>query len=313
MSRKPIDLTAILLMLLACSIWAIQPIGLKATTHNASPVLQIGLRSGIAAFLVFCVIRFRGERLVLSRRVLLAGMSAGLLFAFEFLLVGESLKHTSASHVVVFLYTAPIFAALGLHWKFASERLAPFQWLGIGLAAAGIAITFFGHGSDAASPDLGSMVLGDLMALVGGAAWGSTTIVIRSTGLATIPATQTLLYQLVSAFVVLVGAAVLMGQAHVEFSLALIANLAFQGVVVSFFSFLVWFWLLTKYLASQLGVFSFLTPMFGVVLGWLLLHEPVSRQFLIGAITVLVGIVLVSGYPWFRQLIQRGGGVKTAP
>jgi drug/metabolite transporter (DMT)-like permease len=249
----------------------------------------------------------------LSRGVLVAGLSAGLLFAVEFLLVGESLKHTSASHVVVFLYTAPIFAALGLHWKFASERLAPFQWLGIGLAAAGIAITFFGPGSDATSPDLGSMVLGDLMALIAGAIWGSTTIVIRSTGLASIPATQTLLYQLVSAFVVLVCAAILMGQAHIDPSLALIANLAFQGVLVSFFSFLVWFWLLTKYLASQLGVFSFLTPLFGVVLGWLLLHEPVSRQFLVGSVTVLAGIVLVSGYPWFRQLMKRGSGVRTAP
>lgn len=39
----------------------------------------------------------------------------GGLFGLEFLLVGEGMRHTSASHMVVFLYTAPIFAALGLH------------------------------------------------------------------------------------------------------------------------------------------------------------------------------------------------------
>lgn len=45
--------------------------------------------------------------------------------------------------MVVFLYTAPIFAALGLHWRLPAERLAPLQWLGIALAFCGIVIALF--------------------------------------------------------------------------------------------------------------------------------------------------------------------------
>jgi drug/metabolite transporter (DMT)-like permease len=65
---------------------------------------------------------------------------------------------------------------------------------------------------------------------------------------------------------------------------------------VSFASFLVWFWLLRKYLASRLGVFSFLTPLFGIVFGAWLLNEPIEASFLLGAMPVLLGIISVSGW-----------------
>jgi drug/metabolite transporter (DMT)-like permease len=70
--------------------------------------------------------------------------------------------------------------------------------------------------------------------------------------------------------------------------------LLFQSLVVSFASFLVWFWLLRQYQASSLGVFSFITPLFGVAFGVWLLHEPLEPSFLLGAALVLAGVVLVS-------------------
>jgi drug/metabolite transporter (DMT)-like permease len=73
-------------------------------------------------------------------------------------------------------------------------------------------------------------------------------------------------------------------------------------LVVSFASFLVWFWLLRKYLASRLGVFSFLTPLFGIVFGAWLLNEPIEASFLLGALPVLMGIILVSSGSWVTQL-----------
>ena len=84
---------------------------------------------------------------------------------------------------------------------------------------------------------------------------------------------------------------------------ALRSALAFNAVVVCFFSFLVWFSLLRKYLASRLGVFSFLTPILGVVLGAWLLNEPIEPNFALGALLVLAGIVLVSGYSWLVRYL----------
>ena len=302
--RKPLDVTAVGLMVLICLVWSVQQIGLKATGHLAAPVLQIGVRSVIAAFCVWVLVRLRGDRIPFSGSTAVTGAFVGLLFGFEFLLLAESIKLTSASDVVVFLYTAPIFAALGLHWRLPSERLAAGQWVGIALAAAGIAVAFIGNGPST-SADLSSMLLGDLLALCAGAGWGATTIVIRCSRLSTVPATHTLFYQLAAAGMLLTLAAFASGQTLIVPTWLLGLNLVFQAFVVCFFSFLVWFWMLTQYRASQLGVLSLMSPLFGVVLGVLLLGEPLSMEFLLGSSIVLAGIVIVTGYPWFRQWRRR--------
>lgn len=301
-SRKSIDITAVGLMVGICLIWAFQPIGLKSTSVFAAPVLQIGLRSGIAAVCVFALVRLRGQSMEIVGKTAGLGALAGLLFTVEFFMVGEALKHTSASHVVVFLYTAPIFAALGLHWKLPSERLSAVQWSGIAVASAGIALAFLTPQEGQTAASLGSMLWGDGLALMSGAAWGLTTVLIRTTRLSSIPATHVLFYQLAMAFIVLTGAAVLAGETTFVPAPALLFNIAFQGFIVSFLSFLTWFWLLTQYRASQLGVFSFMTPVFGVILGVLVLGEPLTSEFVAGTAGVLLGIIIVSAYPWIVQL-----------
>ena len=101
----------------------------------------------------------------------------------------------------------------------------------------------------------------------------------------------------------LMAAAYATGQAHFKPTPQVWASLVFHSLVVSFASFLAWFWLLRKYLASRLGVFSFMTPLFGIAFGAWLLHEPIEPGFLLGAVPVLVGIVLVSGGGWVLQML----------
>ncbi|QRM57186.1 DMT family transporter [Sinorhizobium sp. BG8] len=303
-SRKSIDVTAIGLMTVICLVWAMQQIGLKATEDLAAPIYQIGIRSGIAAACLFAVVALKGGTIPLTGRVALLGVVAGGLFSLEFLLVGEALRHTSAAHVVVFLYTAPIFAALGLHWHSPSERLSTLQWGGIALAGAGIVYAFL---APSGTPDEAvrwkSLLWGDGLATLAGAVWGLTTIVIRTTRLSAIPATNVLFYQLAGAFVVLTGMAWSTGQTQFSISMPLIANLVFQTAIVSLASFIAWFWMLTKYRASQLGVFSFMTPIFGVLLGVVLLGEHLAQEFVTGACAVITGIVIVSASPWLVQVI----------
>lgn len=302
-SRKPLDMTAISLMLMLCVIWSMQQIALKATAPDFSPVLQIAVRSGIGALCVGGLMMFRREHLTVSQGLWKVGCLSGVLFALEFLLVGEAVRHTSAGHVVVFVYTAPVFAALGLHWKLPNERLAPLQWIGVALAFAGIAVAFL-YGAESASAPAG-MLWGDFLALLGGAAWGATTVLVHTTGLSALPATQTLLYQLLMGFLLLLPVALLIGQTTFNPTPLVWLSLAFQALIVSFASFLLWFSLLRRYLASRLGVLSFCTPLFAVALGVWLLNEPVEPGFVAGAMMALTGIVLVSGYGWIAAIAKR--------
>ena len=311
-TRQPLDAAAAGLMLGLCAIWGLQQVALKATAADIAPILQIALRSGGAALLVGLLMRWRGERLGLGDGHWRPGLLVGGLFALEFLLVGEGLRHTTASHMAIFLYTAPIFAALGLHWLMPSERLKPAQWLGIGVAFGGIVVAFSGP-SPAGHGGGSNVLLGDFLGVLGGVAWGATTVVVRCSRLASSPTTRTLQYQLLGAFVWLGLAALLFGQTSIRFTPLVIASLGFQVLVVSFASFLIWFTLLRRYQASRLGVLSFMTPLFGIGFGVWLLHEPLEANFIVGALLVLAGIVTVSGYEWLRQRLKRNTQVASAP
>jgi drug/metabolite transporter (DMT)-like permease len=293
-SPTAVDPRAVGVMTLLCLTWSLQQISLKAIAPQVSPMLMIALRSAIALVLLSALMQRRGEGLARHRWT--PGAWVGALFGVEYLLVSQALQLTQASHVVVFLYTAPIFAALGLHARLPAERLAPLQWAGIGLAFAGIAAAFLGGSSSSAAGAGGQALLGDALALLAGVAWGATTVTIRCSTLAAAPATETLWYQLLGACLLLTPAAWLTGPWHIEWSPSVVAHLGFQCVIVSFASFLTWCWMLRRYLASQLGVFSFLTPLFGVLLGAWLLQERLEAPFIVGCAFVLAGIGLVSGH-----------------
>lgn len=305
-NRQSLDLRAAVLMVVLCIIWGLQQSVLKLAEADISPIMLIALRSGISAVLVGLFMLWQRERISLADGNWRPGLLVGVLFALEFLLVGEGIRHTAASHAVVFLYTAPIFAALGLHILLPAERLNLVQWLGIACAFGGLLMAFLGSGATqavAGAPD--NMLLGDAMALMAGMAWAATTVVVRCSGLAKASASQTLMYQLLGAFVLLLVAAFALGQTTIVPTPLMWGSLLFQALVVSFASFLVWFWLLRHYLASQLGVFSFMTPLFGVAFGVWLLQEPLEPRFVVGALLVLLGVVLVSNHGLIRQRFRR--------
>ncbi len=293
-NRKPLDAMAVGLMLMLCVIWGLQQVAVKLAAPHMGAIMQIGLRSLVAALMVSGLIGWRGEKLDLRDGTLLPGIAAGVLFALEFLFVALGLQYTTASHMSVFLYTAPIFTVLGLHWSIAGERLGPMQWAGALAAFAGIAVAF-SNGFAAQSRGWGDMLIGDALGVLGGIFWAATTVLIRRSSLSEAPPATTLLYQLGTCGVILLTIAALNGQAASSAFTGIVwGSLFFQSVIVAFLSFLIWFWMLRRYLASRLAVFSFLTPMFGVGFGVLLLHDPLDPRFVAGAVLVMAGVVMVN-------------------
>ena len=301
--RAPLDGLASATMVLLCAIWGAQQVAIKLAAPDVAPIMQVALRSGLSALLVAGLVLIGKRGPARRARTWKPGLLAGALFAGEFLFIAEGLRHTTASHMAVFLYTAPVFTALGLHLFLPAERLRRPQWLGILVAFSGIGLAFLG-GRTLGGVTLESLA-GDLLGVLAGCAWGATTVVIRTSSLSEAPPSQTLLYQLAVAFVLLLAAGFASGQAsHVSLTPLACESLLFQGVVVSFASYLAWFWLLRRYLATRLSVFSFMTPIFGVTFGVLILGDPLTSSFVAGAALVLLGITIVSG----RTLARRRSG-----
>lgn len=295
MSRKVLDGRAIALMLLLCGLWGMQQVAVKVAAPAIHPVMQMGLRSAVAVSLLMVLMRFRGERFSVRDSRFLPGVAVGLLFAFEFLLVALGLVYTTASHMVVFLYTAPIFVAVGMHRLVPGEQLSVRQWSGVLLAFLGIICAFAGSLFTGTSQGFANMLLGDTLALFGGVVWAATTVLIRSSAMSDASASQTLFYQLFMAAVLLTGIGMALGQwQEIDMDAIAWTSMAYQSLVIAFGTFLVWFWLLRHYLASRLSTFSFLTPLFGVTFGVLLLDDPLDIWFVIGAVLVVSGIALVN-------------------
>ncbi|MNF40559.1 putative DMT superfamily transporter inner membrane protein [compost metagenome] len=300
-SRLPLDWFACGLMFVLCICWGFQQVAIKLTLDDVPSILQLAIRSGGAALVLGALVLWREGRAAFSDGTLLPGIAVGALFGLEFLFIGEALNHTSASHVSVFLYTAPIFAALGLHLMLTEERLSPVQWLGVLVAFSGIVAAFLGKGSGAA----GNVLLGDTYALLGALAWGATTLVIRGSTLSEANPVKTLFYQLFGAALLLTVVAFCTGKTEMHMTERAVISLGFQVVVIALVSYLAWFWLLRRYLASRLSVLSFMTPLFGVTFGVLVLGEQVDLSFAVGAALVLGGILLVSGAELLRGRQQR--------
>jgi len=289
--RKPLDATAFGLMTVLCMLWGFQQVTIKVAAPDVSLVMQAGIRSIIATALLLVWARTRGIPLFGRDGTLAAGIGAGLLFAFEFVLIYAGLAYTAASRMIVFIYTTPCWTALMLPFFIPVERLSGRQWIGV-LAAFGGIVAAFAEGFMSAK---GETFVGDLFGVIAAFLWASTIVLIRATRLARASATKTLFYQLAVSVAVLPVVSVALGEPGVvRWTPLAVAILAFQGVIVAFASYLVWFWLLTKYLAARLSVLSFLTPLFGVLFGALLLGERITPAFLAAALLVAGGIVLVN-------------------
>ncbi len=292
MERKSrLDTTAMVLMVVLCAAWGLQQVAVKVAIAGISPVWQASLRSIGATLLVWAWAAAKGIRLFGRDGTLGAGLLAAALFAGEFAFIYWGLNYTTATRGVVFLYTAPFMIALGAHCFLPGEKLRPLQWLGLACAFAGILAAF---GESLGLPTK-SQLLGDGMLILAAVLWAATTLVIKGSRLAKVSPAKTLFYQLAGSALVLPCVSLALGEPGIIAATPLVlASLAYQTVLVAFASYLVWFWLVATYPAGRLAAFSFLTPLFGVLAGAVLLGERVSAALAAALGLVVIGIWLVN-------------------
>jgi drug/metabolite transporter (DMT)-like permease len=289
-AERPLSPGAIAVVLMLCLSWGFNQIAVKLVLPEIPPMLQATIRSVGALPVLLLVARLRGVKIFASDGTLGAGLFAGLLFGLEFVLIFRGLLLTSASRAVVFLYTAPFFVALG-SYQFLGERLRASQWGGLALCFAGVALAI---GVPQANVDA-NVLLGDLLIVGGGALWAGTTLLIKTTALLRTSPEKALGYQVAMSIPILGLAAWFSGEAitRVPGPLAL-SLLAYQAIWVVGLTFLLWFALVKTYSASKLSAFTFVTPLFGVVASYFIMHDTLTVAFGAAALLVIAGLYFVN-------------------
>lgn len=291
--KNHLDALAITLLIVCCAFWGFQQILIKFAATEIPPLWQASIRMWGATALLWTWCVARGVPLFQRDGTLRAGVLAGLLFAGEFCFIYLGLMHTSASRLTVFLYTSPFVVAILLPRVVPGERLRRIQWAGLVIAFSAVAIAF-SEGFLHSSPVAGQW-RGDLMGLAAGVLWGLTTLTIRASRLTSASAEKTLFYQLAVTALVAPVLSMALGETWGwSYSPMAWGSVVLQTVVGAFASYLTWMWMLRHYPATQMATFTFLTPVFALVFGIVLLGEPLTPQLVVALTGVALGIVLVS-------------------
>ncbi len=289
MERKDnIDLAGATMLVVFALVLAFNQIVIKVANGGFQPVFQAGLRSAGAFGVLLLWMRWRGIRLQWGRGVVWAGLLSAVLFTVEFIALYWALDHTTVSRASIIFYSMPVHLSLAAHFLLPNERLSRTRMAGLLLAMGGVIWVLLDRRGGAAS------LSGDLAALVAALGWAGIALTVRITPLATVRAETQLFWQLLVSAVLLLAVAPLFGDLTRDPEWIHVAGLGFQVIAIASFGYLAWFMLMKIYPASSVASFSFLSPVFAVLMGWGLLGEPIGPQVIGGLALVAVGLTLIN-------------------
>jgi drug/metabolite transporter (DMT)-like permease len=220
--------------------------------------------------------------------VRIAGLLAGIGFSVEFICLFVALDLTTVGRSSVIFYSMPVWMALGAHVLIPGERLTRRKLAGLALALAGVAVALLNRGEGQAS------LLGDMAALGAAMSWAAVGLLAKVSPLRLACPEMQLMWQVAISAPVLLLLAPLFGDLLRDVQPIHLWGLAFQIVIVVSAGFVFWLWLFSIYPSGGVASFSFLAPVFGVGLGWLLLGEAVGPALILALCLVALGIVLIN-------------------
>lgn len=290
--RTHLDGTGLAALLAVTLLLAVNQIIIKVTNEGLQPVFFAGLRSALAVPVVAGWIWWRGRPLRHVPGTAGPGTLMGVVFAVEFMALFLALDLTSVGRTAVLFYTMPMWLAVMAHFGLPGEALTRVRALGLVLAFAGTAWAILDRsgGAGSAPPSL----LGDLFALLAAVCWALTAFVARRPAMAALGPEAQLLWMVAVSAPLLILVAPAFGPLVRDLQPIHLFWLVFQAVVVVGGGFITWLWLLSRYPAATVASFSFLTPVFGIFLGWLFFDEALRPQILGAAALVAAGIILIN-------------------
>lgn len=292
--KDRIDAIGAVILLGFSFLMGLNQVMIKLVNAGFSPVFQAGLRSACALVPVLLFAYVMRRKLTMRDGSLLPGLFSGTLFAVEFMLLFTALEYTAVSRASIFMYTMPVWVAIGAHFLIPGERLTVRRGIGLVLAVVGVGVALL----DEPPSWTPNAFLGDMMCIAGAMCWAGIALTARTTKLSRSSAEMQLTYQLIVSAPILLAVALYVGDPIREPTAAILGIFAFQVIVVVGIGFLSWFAILRIYPASDMTSFSFLAPLFGVLASWIILDEKLSLSILLALALVGAGIFLIS---WRRK------------
>lgn len=287
--KETLDLKAVALLTVLCMLWGFNGVAIKVGNAGIAPIFCAGIRSVIAVLGLAAWMKVNRMRLFPGK--VLDGLVVGIMFGVEFALLFSSLLYTTVSSAWILLYSTPFFHTLGAHYFLQGDRITIHKGIGLTLAFVGIVLLLSKH---LGVPSL-IQLSGDMCALGAALLWAVTTIYIKRRLVGRVSHHHTLFYQTVFSIPILFILSILFQEVPIQRIDALIlSSVLFQGIIIAFISYLVWFYLVHVYPVSLLSAFTFLTPVFATISGVIFINEPLTLTLIFSLILVGLGIYVVN-------------------
>lgn len=288
--NQPLTTRSVLLVLMLCTLWGGLVVSVKVGLQGIPPILLAVLRFGVALVCVYAWTRLAGVSLHVARGDRLIIAVPALVMAGQILFLNIGAERTSGSHAVLFMQTYPFVVAAISHYIIPGDRLTMMKNVGLILAGAGMALTIYDEAGGPSTP------LGDVLVLFSSISL-AIQIMINKVLVRRISPVAVIFWQQVVVFPIFTLLwAMTEWNLPVTINPAIIAAVLYQGAIVAGFCFLVWIRLLQRHSATQISAFFFTTPLFGVLLSWLILGDQVTTYLTGGLVLLAAGLWVVNRY-----------------
>jgi len=284
--RKNLSFRAASLDLVLSFLWGGHPTALKVALPYAPPIRQGWMRFVISAIVILFWARYKKVSLIPTKAEIKPLVQLGILFSVQLLFLNIGISKTSVSSSVILNSTYPIWVITLGHFFIKGDNFTFIKFSGVLIAYLGIIITYFDSFGNS------SFLLGNSFCLASGFLLGVRTIFLAK-GSESIAPLKLLMAQAFFGSLIFILLSVIFEGDPYKFSLILLISILYQGAVVAGFNFIANIWLLKNYKPSQVTVIHLSQPIFGILIGYVVLGEKIGLLVLLGAAFVILGSVLV--------------------
>jgi len=290
--KNRIDIFGAVALISFSLLLGINHVVIKVVNSGLDPIFFAGIRSVIAFLFLLICMKIWNKSIVLKKKYIFVSILAGLVFALEFLFLFLALDFTSVSRNSIIYYSMPVWLACLAHFFIPNERLNFLMGIGLIMAFVGVTLSILNGVNDFSLS--AETFWGDVLAILAAFTWALLILIAKGTKFKEVNPEIQLVWMVMVSGPVLILFSLILSDPIRDFQIIHLWGLLFQSVIVVAGGFLSWLWLLSIYPASGVASFSFLTPIFTIFFGWLILGESLTINFLFAAFLVIFGLILIN-------------------
>jgi len=288
--QAPIEAGTLLWLALLVLLWGTNAVVVKIAVRDIPPLWAAFLRFLPALPFIFIFIRLNGGGVRLKRKEILLVALAGLLDTAQIFTFYYGSQFTTGGRVTLFIFSYPLVVTLLAPFFLKEEKLEKKNLIGCLIAFVGLLIALRGS----LASNYASTFKGDIIEIMSCVLVSIKILYVKRLAIS-VDKWKILFWSYVFMIVVFFTGAILLE----SFTLSAVrpdawAALSYQILAVSVFCFLSWQYIIVRHNSSSVSVFFFATPLFGMLMGVILLNEVFDPTLVTACILVGFGIYTVN-------------------